>query len=171
MENTLNSRKKEKILSSHAQNTLYCSDVYNLAQKLDNSIEIVKITGHAWRRKVVLGLPVTLLHLASVTQAPGLPSLLVNRTLVMSCGWAKTIWIRYQWTRTFFENAKNLRFPKYPDTCRRGLRLVKSTSLKNKQRRHIFNNYSLSPNGLWVNSPWGRRPNGLLTQRPWGREE
>ena len=50
MENTLNSRKNEKILSSHAENTLYCSDVYNLAQKLDNSIEIVKITGHAWRR-------------------------------------------------------------------------------------------------------------------------
>ena len=35
----------------------------------------------------------------------------------------------------------------------------------------LFNNYSLSPNGLWVNSPWGRRANGLLTQRPWGREE
>ena len=35
----------------------------------------------------------------------------------------------------------------------------------------LFNNYSSSPNGLWVNSPWGRRPNGLLTQRPWGREE
>ena len=35
----------------------------------------------------------------------------------------------------------------------------------------IINNYSPSPNGLWVNSPWGRRPNGLLTQRPWGREE
>ena len=35
----------------------------------------------------------------------------------------------------------------------------------------IFNNYSSSPNGLWVNSLWGRRPNRLLTQRPWGREE
>ena len=35
----------------------------------------------------------------------------------------------------------------------------------------LFNNCSASPNGLWVNSPWGRRPNGLLTQRPWGREE
>ena len=35
----------------------------------------------------------------------------------------------------------------------------------------IFNNYSSSPNGLWVNSLWGRRPHGLLTQRPWGREE
>ena len=35
----------------------------------------------------------------------------------------------------------------------------------------IFNNYSSSPNGLWVNRPWGRKPNGLLTQRPWGREE
>ena len=57
MENTLNSRKNEKILSSHAENTLYCSDVYNLAQKLDNSVEIVKITGHARRRKVVPGLP------------------------------------------------------------------------------------------------------------------
>ena len=36
---------------------------------------------------------------------------------------------------------------------------------------YIFNNYSSSPRGLWVNSPWDRRPNGLLTQRPWGREE
>ena len=36
---------------------------------------------------------------------------------------------------------------------------------------YIFNNNSSSPNGLWVNSPRGRRPNGLLTQRPWGREE
>ena len=36
---------------------------------------------------------------------------------------------------------------------------------------YIFNNYSSSPDGLWVNSPWGQRPNGLLTQRPWGREE
>ena len=35
----------------------------------------------------------------------------------------------------------------------------------------LINNYSSSPNGLWVNSPWGQRPNGLLTQRPWGREE
>ena len=35
----------------------------------------------------------------------------------------------------------------------------------------IINNYSSSPNGLWVNSPWGRRPNWLMTQRPWGREE
>ena len=23
---------------------------------------------------------------------------------------------------------------------------------------YIFNNYSSSPNGLWINSPWGRRP-------------
>ena len=36
MENTLNS-----------ENTLYCSDVYNLAQKLDNSVKIVRINGHA----------------------------------------------------------------------------------------------------------------------------
>ena len=28
----------------------------------------------------------------------------------------------------------------------------------------VFNNYSSSPNGLWVNSPWGRRPSRLLTQ-------
>ena len=41
MENTLNSRKKGKILSSYTENTLYCSDVYNLAQKLDNSVQIV----------------------------------------------------------------------------------------------------------------------------------
>ena len=41
----------------------------------------------------------------------------------------------------------------------------------NKSEALIINNYSSSPNGLWVNSPWGRRPNGLLTQQPWGREE
>jgi len=43
----LNSQKNGKILSSYTENTLYCSDVYNLAQKLDNSVQIVKITGHA----------------------------------------------------------------------------------------------------------------------------
>ena len=32
----------------------------------------------------------------------------------------------------------------------------------------VFNNYSWSPNGLWVNSLWGWRPTGLLTQRPFG---
>ena len=37
--------------------------------------------------------------------------------------------------------------------------------------QHLFNNYSSSPNGLWVNSPLGQRPDGLLTQRLWGREE
>ena len=35
----------------------------------------------------------------------------------------------------------------------------------------VFNNYSSSPNGLWVNIPFGLRPHGLLTQRPGGREE
>ena len=35
---------------------------------------------------------------------------------------------------------------------------------------YIFNNYSLSPNGLWVNSPWRRRPNGLLTSWLSGHE-
>ena len=35
----------------------------------------------------------------------------------------------------------------------------------------LINNYSLSLNGLWVNSPWGWRLNRLLTQRPWGWEE
>ena len=48
MENTLNSPKTDgKILSSYTENTLYCSDVYNLTPKLDNSVQIVKITGHA----------------------------------------------------------------------------------------------------------------------------
>ena len=42
MENTLNSWKNGKILSLYTENTLYCSDVYNSAQKLDNSIQIVK---------------------------------------------------------------------------------------------------------------------------------
>ena len=47
MENTLNSRKNGKMLSSYTENTLYCSDVYNLAQRWDNSVQIVTITGHA----------------------------------------------------------------------------------------------------------------------------
>ena len=55
MENTLNSRQNGKILSSYTENTLYRSDVYNLAQKLEKSVQIVKMTGHAWRRKVVPG--------------------------------------------------------------------------------------------------------------------
>ena len=37
-ENTFNSQKHGKILSSYAENTLHCSDVYNLAQKLNNSV-------------------------------------------------------------------------------------------------------------------------------------
>ena len=44
-------------------------------------------------------------------------------------------------------------------------------NLVNTDTKEIINNYSSSPNGLRVNSPWGRRLNGLLTQRPWGREE
>ena len=31
----------------YAESAFYCSDVYNLAQKLDNSVQIVKITGRA----------------------------------------------------------------------------------------------------------------------------
>ena len=46
-ENTFNSQKHGKILSSYAENTLHCSDVYTLAQKLNNPVQIVKITGHA----------------------------------------------------------------------------------------------------------------------------
>ena len=49
MENTLKSRKNGYMLSSYTESTLCCSDVYNLAQKLDNSLQIVKIDGHAWR--------------------------------------------------------------------------------------------------------------------------
>ena len=51
MKNTFNSRKNWKILSSYAENTVYCSHVYNLAQKFYYSVQIVKITGHALRRK------------------------------------------------------------------------------------------------------------------------
>ena len=42
-----------------------------------------------------------------------------------------------------------------------------NTTWSNAQIQDIFNSYSLSPNGLLVNSPWGQRANGLLTQRPW----
>ena len=55
VENTINSRKYGKILSSYAGNAVYCSDVYNLAPKLDNSVQIIKITGHAWRRTRQVG--------------------------------------------------------------------------------------------------------------------
>ena len=45
MGNTLNSRKNRKILSSCTENTLqlYCSDVYNLAQKLNTCNNILFI--------------------------------------------------------------------------------------------------------------------------------
>ena len=92
-----NTREKNgKIFSSYTENTLHCSDVYNLAQKLDNSIQIVKITGHAWRRKVVLGrrvIPST----AFTTLAPGLPFLLVNNKIVLN---------------------KILRNPSFPNLCK-----------------------------------------------------
>ena len=50
-------------------------------------------------------------------------------------------------------------------------RTNRSTVLILAPFRRLFNNYSSSPNGLWVNSPWSRRPNWLLIQRPWGRKE
>ena len=40
-ENRLNSRKKREM--SYAKNTLHCLDFYNLAKKLDNSVQIAKI--------------------------------------------------------------------------------------------------------------------------------
>ena len=46
MENTLNSRNTGKYYH-RIQKYLYCSDVYNLAHKLDNSVQIVKIKSHS----------------------------------------------------------------------------------------------------------------------------
>ena len=45
MKNTLNSQEKGKLLSSYPENTLLFRRL-SLAKKLDNSIQIVKITGH-----------------------------------------------------------------------------------------------------------------------------
>lgn len=39
--------KKGDILASYTTNTLYSSDVNNLDQEFDNSVQIVKINGHA----------------------------------------------------------------------------------------------------------------------------
>ena len=47
MENTLNSQKTENIIIVYRKYLMYCSDVYNLSKELDNSFQIVKITGHA----------------------------------------------------------------------------------------------------------------------------
>ena len=58
MERRLNSQKETKKYYHRIQKMSYIvhfSDVYNLGQKLDNSVQIVRITGHAWRRKVVQG--------------------------------------------------------------------------------------------------------------------
>ena len=71
-------KKKGKILSSYTENTLYCSDVYNLAQKLDNSVQIVKITGELSCKYVVLKQKYASTR---VTLTLGLPSFLVNRAL------------------------------------------------------------------------------------------
>ena len=43
----LNSQKMGTYNYGIQKNTLYCSEDYNLAQKLDNSVQIIKITGHA----------------------------------------------------------------------------------------------------------------------------
>ena len=75
MGNTLNSRKNGKISSSYSENTLYCSDVYNFPQKLDNFVQIVKITGQARWRKVV---PVGKLSLAERLQGTGRVILLLG---------------------------------------------------------------------------------------------
>ena len=48
---------------------------------------------------------------------------------------------------------------------------VTSISISEVSIGVILKNYSSSPDGLWVNSPWVRKPNGLLIQMPWGREE
>ena len=56
-----------------------------------------------------------------------------------------------------------LRFPSFRRS-RNFLLLLSGSS-------QIFNSYSSSSNGLWVNSPWDRRPNGSLTRRLRGREE
>ena len=47
MENTLNSPKKGKYYHRRQKITFYSSDVYNQAQKLDNTVQIGTITGHA----------------------------------------------------------------------------------------------------------------------------
>ena len=75
----LNSRKNGKILSSYTENTFYCSYVYNLAQQLDDSVQIVKITGQVWRRKVVPGRRVVLSKAFARQVAIGYP--LVRVTL------------------------------------------------------------------------------------------
>ena len=73
----------------------------------------------------------------------------------------------------FFKNVKLL----FPTLCDLSTMIPKSipflqgSSKWQRQNVYIFNNYSSSPNGLGVNSPWGRRPNGLLTRMPWGRQE
>ena len=74
----------------------------------------------------------------------------------------------YSWGNFFYNEIKVklvFGFTMWPqaivDESRRALRTFFSG---------IFNNYSSSPNGLWVFSPWGRRPNELLTQRPLGRD-
>ena len=56
MENKLNSWKKTKniIIVYRKYRTLFRCLYRNLAQKLKNSVQIVKITGHAWQRKVEL---------------------------------------------------------------------------------------------------------------------
>ena len=50
----------------------------------------------------------------------------------------------------------------------KGLREVAYLKWSNRRplsHKLLFNNYSWSPNGLWINGLWGRSPKGLLTQR------
>ena len=94
----------------------------------------------------------------------------------ISSNWST--WIKYTWLPSIlfyliFDFLSNIWFVQILFECLNCLHILwHSKNQFNFTRvQIIINNYSSSPNGLWLNSPWGRRLNGLLTQRPWGREE
>ena len=90
-----------------------------------------------------------------------------NSSRVCSASWPRNV--KFFFFSSLFQNIHEIKkgVQNLPIHTPISLRLHKGQ----RQLFPIINNYSPSPNGLWVNSPWGRRPNGLLTQRPWWREE
>ena len=69
--------------------------------------------------------------------------------------WAKTIRIRYVWTRIFLKTEqKDLRFQKYPDTCGRGLYCGTSTLICFKLTFQIYCNKRIGRFTVVCSVPW-----------------
>ena len=113
---------------------------------------------------------------------------------LLGCDWSRSFWIR-RWARLIVHGIWSVFFTViqhalyiddddddddyyYVTPPYKTYKPLQTTmSLKAPAHHHttphtyVFNNYSSSPNRLWVNSPWGRRPNYWLRGRESERPE